>query len=259
MSTETKSASIDLQRIPVAARHELEALLMEVLEISGDVIEGVYLIGAACSEDFIPGQSSINTLFLLRREVLLFVQAMASLGSQLAGPNVVAPVILTREDIFRSLDVFPVEFLDWRSQHLNIYFDGEEEGLLANLEIDSEHLRLQCERELRVRLLGLRENYIASGGIDQGILSLFSHTIPSYFPLLKAMLHLGGHEMPNKHEEILQGIQDNFDIVIAPLREALDIHWGLSEPQGRGLRDLFRRFYRTVEELMLTVDGMAQK
>ena len=67
---------------------------------------------------------------------------------------------MTPEYIRTSLDVFPVEFLNFKLIHATVF--GED--IFESLEINRMDLRRQCERELKVKLVSLRQGYISSLG-----------------------------------------------------------------------------------------------
>lgn len=66
------------------------------------------------------------------------------------------PRIFTAELLEASTDVYPIEVLDL-IQHRRVLFGTDP---IEGLEIDRAHLRMQCERELREKLMRLREGYI---------------------------------------------------------------------------------------------------
>ena len=73
------------------------------------------------------------------------------------------PRFFTTELMNQSSDVFPIEFLDIRTTHVILHGTDP----LADLEIRRDHLRLQCERELREKLMRLREGYVEAHGRDR--------------------------------------------------------------------------------------------
>ena len=60
-------------------------------------------------------------------------------------PGISAPLIMTPDYIQKSLDVFPVEFLNFRLIHHTLL--GKD--ILGELEIDRGNMQRQCEREIK--------------------------------------------------------------------------------------------------------------
>ena len=54
------------------------------------------------------------------------------------------------------------------------------EDVLSSIEIQPEHLRLQCERELRGKLIHLRQEYLNTGGKSRRIKNLLRFSLPAF-------------------------------------------------------------------------------
>jgi len=63
---------------------------------------------------------------------------------------------LTKADIDSSLDTFPIEFLNIKRNYTVVF--GED--ILEGLAFEKEFIRMQCERELKGKLLLLRAEYV---------------------------------------------------------------------------------------------------
>src|SRR5688572_7922706 len=66
------------------------------------------------------------------------------------------PRLFTPELLRASADVFPIELVDIASRH-RVVFGADP---IEDLSIEPGHLRLQLERELREKLMRLREGYV---------------------------------------------------------------------------------------------------
>ena len=55
------------------------------------------------------------------------------------------PVFFTEDYIIRSTDVFPIEFLDMKENHVTLY--GKD--LFEAIAVDTKNLRFQCEQEIK--------------------------------------------------------------------------------------------------------------
>ena len=65
--------------------------------------------------------------------------------------------------IAESADVFPIEFLDIQRSHVLLHGDNP----LTGVEIHGVHLRLQCERELREKMVGVLEGRLRADRISR--------------------------------------------------------------------------------------------
>ena len=171
----------------------------EILKSHKDNIHSITITGSALTDDFDPEKSDVNSVFVLNKMDLRFLEVLAPLGKIYGKKGISAPLIMTSEYIMRSLDVFPIEFLNIKLLHETIF--GED--LFQNFVIDRSDLRLQCERELKVRLIGLRQGYISSIGDAKILTDLFINTIAGYIPLFRGIIFILGKEPPLRNENVL--------------------------------------------------------
>ena len=167
----------------------------EILKSHKDNIHSITITGSSLTDDFDHKRSDVNSVLVFNKMDLGFLEVLASLGKRYGKKGISAPLIMTPEYIMHSLDVFPVEFLNIKLLHETLF--GED--LFQNLEIDRKDLRIQCERELKVRLIGLRQGYIASMGDAKILSDLFVNTISGYIPLFRGMILILGKEPPLKN------------------------------------------------------------
>jgi hypothetical protein len=88
---------------------------------------------------------------------------LAGEGPQSASLPLAAPMVWTPEGLRSSCDVFPLEFIEIQQQHVTLL--GTD--FFAPLEFAGPDVRLQCERELKVASIALRQQLLASGGRRQ--------------------------------------------------------------------------------------------
>src|SRR5206468_2757222 len=117
----------------------------------------VYLYGSVLASTFDAAVSDVNVLLVVSDLPMTRLTALAhAIGEAMQGsPGRLrySPVVLTEEQIRRSVDVFPLEFLDLAERRALL----EGRDVLAGVHVDRANLRHQCEYELRSKLLGLRQ------------------------------------------------------------------------------------------------------
>jgi hypothetical protein len=180
-----------------------QTFINEILSDTGDLIHSIYIIGSSLTADFNPGQSDINSIFVVNRADLTFIKKLAPLGKKYGKKKIAAPLIMTPEYIKNSLDVFPIEFLNIKLLHYCLHGDD----LFNNIEINASDLRHQCERELKVKLLGLQQGYITAAGDTAVLRDKFFHSFSGYIPLFKGILFLLGNNPPVHNEAVLSEIE----------------------------------------------------
>ena len=151
-----------------------------------------------------------------------------------------------------SLDVFPIEFLNIKLLHETLF--GED--LFQHLVIDRKDLRPQCERELKVRLIGLRQGYISSMGDAKILSDLFINTIAGYIPLFRGVILILGKEPPLKNEDVLQVLKDLSGIDTQVFRTVLKQKRQKTKMAITHLTAIFKDCYAAVEKLGDITDGI---
>ena len=85
-----------------------------VLKHHHDKLHSVHLVGSALTQDYDAKTSDINSVMVLQKMDLKFLELLAPLGKKYGKKGVAAPLIMTPTYIHKSLDVFPIEFLNMK-------------------------------------------------------------------------------------------------------------------------------------------------
>lgn len=189
----------------------MEALLSNAMEN----IQSIHITGSALTDDFDPKRSDINSVLVMNKMDLSQIERLAPLGKKYGKKGIASPLIMTPVHIQSSLDVFPVEFLTIRRLHLCVF--GKD--IFKDIEIRLSDLRSQCERELKVKLIGLRQAYISAAGDRKQIAEIFMRTYSGYIPLFAAILMLLGHEPPIVRDDVLRDLERTTGIPMEVFRQ----------------------------------------
>ena len=125
-------AELNLEQLRPGAAKKISPFFNEILDKYMETIHSIHVTGTAVTDDFDDKVSDVNSVFVLNKMDLKFLELLAPLGKKYSTKKVAAPLIMTPEYIHSSLDVFPVEFLNFRLIHSTVYGDD----ILNNLEID---------------------------------------------------------------------------------------------------------------------------
>jgi hypothetical protein len=224
----------------------------EILKRHKDNIHSITITGSSLTDDFDLERSDVNSVLVLNIMDLEFLEVLASLGKIYGKKGISAPLIMTPEYIMHSLDVFPLEFLNIKLLHETVF--GED--LFQNLVIDRKDLRLQCERELKVRLIGLRQGYISSMGDAKILSDLFINTIPGYIPLFRGAILIFGKEPPLRNKEVLQVLEEVSGVDTQVFRTVLKQKRLKTKMAMTHLNAIFKDYYAAVEKLGDITDGI---
>ncbi len=199
---------LNLDKLKPIAAKKIKPFIDEILDRYSDKIHSIHATGSAITDDFNEKTSDINSLFVLKEMDLKFLELIAPLGKKYSKNGVAAPLIMTPEYIKRSLDVFPIEFLNFKLIHSTVF--GED--ILCDIEIKKPDLRHQCERELKVKLIGLRQGYLSSFGNKKTLSEGFINSITAYIPLFRGIIVLFGKNPPLRQSEVITALSEAVDI-----------------------------------------------
>ena len=226
----------------------------EILSRYPDNIHSITITGSSLTDDYDPANSDINSVFVLNRMDLKFLELLAPLGKKYRKKKVAAPLIMTREYIDNSLDVFPLEFMNIKLLHETVLGDD----LFCGLEVDMSHLRLQCERELKVRLIGLRQGYIASMGDRKMLSNMFAESFSGYIPLFKGILLILGKRVPVSNDDVLSALEKACGIDAQIFRTIGKQKREKSKPTVEQFNTIFEECYMAIEKLGEMTDEIHQ-
>ncbi len=242
--------------IQTPARGIISAFVHEATTILAPNVVSIAATGSCITSDYIPGKSDINSVLVLKDMEPSFLDKLSSMGRHFSKKKMRAPLIMTPEYIENSLDVFPVEFLDIKMIHRTVY--GED--LFSDIVINKSQLRLQCERDLKAKLINLHQGYISCMGDGKGLKTLLSSAYPGYFPLFRAMLFITQITRPiSIHKaDVLKDMESGFDVSFDVFR---DIHT-LSMKRGflidsTSVKDSFIKLYRITYDLAHIMDRLS--
>lgn len=245
-------AEIMLDKLPLVVAQKIGPFFEDILNKYRENIHSIHIVGSSVTGDFNEKTSDINSIVVLRQMDLKFVEFIAPLGKQYRKKGIAAPLIMTPEYISRSLDVFPIEFLDFKLIHETVF--GED--ILHNIEIRLSDLRHQCEREIKTKLIGLRQGYISSLGDKKIITEHIISLITGYIPLFRGIILLMGEKPPLNKREVLTALSAQTGMNTDILRKILDVKKGVAKFTKSELDSVFEEYYTTTENISNIIDEL---
>lgn len=216
-----------------------------VLDKYKDKIHSIHITGSALTDDFNSSTSDINSIIVLNKMDLKFLEDFAPLGKKFGKKQVASPLIMTPEYISSSLDVFPVEFLTIKLIHKTVF--GED--IFNDLEINNSDLRYQCERELKVKLIGLRQGYLSSLGNRKFLADGFISSFSGYIPLFRGIIVLLGKAPHKENTEVLATLQDISGVNLDVFKTVLKSKKDKTKLSIEILNSIFEDYYKAIEQL----------
>jgi len=212
----------------------------------------IILYGSAARGDYVRGKSDINFLVILTEAGIKSIDRTFDLLKKWRKRAVATPLFLTPEYIKGSLDSFPLEFWDMQKFHQIVY--GED--LLRGLEIRRSDLRLQCEREVKGKLLHLRQNFLNSERRAERLHMLLVHSVPSFLTIFNALLFLKNETTQNSRRDIFLQTAKVFDLNREVFEKIVRLRYEKLKLKRDELLTLTRAFIEEIRKLSQRVDQL---
>jgi len=233
--------------------HHFDKFSTTILDTGPVKIHSIFVVGSVLTPDFLPGHSDINSIVVMDDVSLEFLDFMVALGKEYSMHGIAAPLLITPRYIETSLDVFPIEFLNFQEIHHTV--SGSD--LLRDLSIQRTHLRLQCEREMKSKLLWLHQGYIESLGDEQLLVKRLSHSITGFIPLFRAILYLGGQPLSLSARDTVTAMEKLIGCNTSIFGKILELKQTHSSATGQQLCDCFGNYYSATKHLADYVEQLA--
>lgn len=224
--------------VPPAMRRPFSEFCALLEGLAGGDLLGVTAFGPVLEPGFAESGLSATTVVVLQKVDMLFLRRLAEHGPHLGRLGIAAPLTMTPEYITSSLDTFPLEMLE--IQQLRTTLCGADH--FAGLEIEPEHLRLQCERELKRILIRLRHGLLAASGRSDFLVEL-EHDIGHHLlRTIRGLLWLAGHKSFQHVAAALEKCEERAGRSLPGIREAI-------RPDSQGSWEEFTALYHDAEAL----------
>lgn len=238
--------------IPDSLVKTIQTLKEDLHALFGSELVSVIVYGSAVTDDFIPKKSDINVLVVLSEKGIADLQPVQNRITKWRKQGFAPPLFLTEPYIRDSLDSFPIEFLNMQAAYA--VFQGRD--VLADLSIDPKDLRLQCERELKGKLLQLRLGFIRTGGKKAYLKSLISESIVTFVSIFRALLKLKGDDVPSLKKEAIDRACSAFELDIGLFTDLFRIRTGDLSLSTDELEAAFKAYIQAIDSLSRQVDAM---
>jgi hypothetical protein len=241
-----------IENLSPSLQEKISPFFHEILQAGTPNIHSLYLVGGVLTEDYQEGVSKIDSVIMLQKMDLAFLDILAPLGHNYGKKGIAAPLIMDPGYLHSSVDVFPLEFLNFKLLHHLIY--GED--LMAGLEIDRQELRYQCERELKGKLIWLHRIYVSAMGDRKVLAGDIVRHFAGYLPLFRGILSLLGQEPAAGLKKALEQLDQATGLDTEVFAEIYAIQKNLIQPSPEEISQLFEKFYRVTERLAEVLDGL---
>jgi hypothetical protein len=221
----------------------------EAKQIYGETLLSLILYGSAASDEYVEGTSNINSLVLLKEVTPDELRKCSAQLPEWHKQHIRTPLFVDPAYVRSAVDVFPIEFLDMKQRYRVLY--GQD--FLRDLELKLDHLRFQCEQELKGKMLRLRQLYLEASQAETRLEALLVKSTSAFMILFRALLHLKESSTPQSANEILDGLS-RLGLSTEAFGKIYRLRREQGNPQGGGIDALFRQYLSEVEAVVKFIE-----
>ena len=235
---------LQLEKVVQSMREPIRQYADLMRELAGDNAKTLTLFGAIAAGTFDAARHTVRNVLLMDKVDLAVLRRIAENGAKLGKARISAPLIMTTKYIKASLDTFPLELIEIQQMHLTVFGDDPFEGLT----FDVEHVRLQCEREFKSMLIGLRQGLLAAAGRDKVLGAVELDVGEGLLRAMRGTLWAKGIKEAKNSSEVVTEMEKITGKKLPGIRTALDVtgHHGWEQFEG---------LYNDVEALAEAADA----
>ncbi len=233
----------------------LQDLVERLRKAFGTGLESVVLYGSAATGELHAHYSDLNVLCVLTAITPAELGAVEPIFRWWREKGNPSPLLFTKAELGTSVDCFPVEFHDIKSQHRILH--GPD--LVASLTIDDRYYRAQVEYQLRSKLLRLRQK---AGGLlsDRSLLlHLMADSVTTFLVLARHALILSGQAPGWPKRDVIEAARVAFGVDAAPFLSLLDLREGKRKEREIDPHPVFAAYLASIDRLISAVDQIGPR
>jgi hypothetical protein len=187
------------------------------VELFGEQLRSLTLFGALAAGRFNPQRDTARSVLVTARVDLEAIRRFAEYGPELGKSSIAAPLMMTPAYVEESRDTFPLELLDIHQNHLVLIGDD----FFAELQFADADIRLQCERELKTILLGMRQGLLAASGHAEELAALVRSVGDALLRTMRGMLWIREQRDSRASAEVIAATEKLIDHPLKGISAAL--------------------------------------
>lgn len=225
---------------------KLQNLVGRLRNAGGNNLTSVILYGSAAAGSFREGVSDLNVLCIVRDSTFSALQTLAPAMRWWSKQQQQQPLVITRDELERSTDVFTIELLDIQRHHRVLFGDDVMQGL----KIPMHFHRMQVEYELREKLVLFRQNALLIES-EQQMRQLLLRSLSSFLTLFRHALIAVGESVPADNQQTVDRLSSRVGFDPASIIDVMTMREGA---KTRNLKETFAAYLSTIEKVVMGVD-----
>lgn len=229
----------------------IDEFVKRIREAGGANIESVILFGSAVAGDFHPELSNLNMFCVLRDTSFDSLRALTPAARWWDRQKQPPPLCMTRQELERSTDVFPIELLDMQQHHRVLFGQDVLEGLQIPMDLH----RVQVEYELKEKLILLRQHLMMAGENESRLGEVLQRSVSSFATLFRHALIALGETPPAGKREAVKSLERRLNLDFSAVLQVLDARERKVDLKKINISDVVARYLKDVGEVAATVDA----
>jgi hypothetical protein len=244
-ATAERDSTLKLDGIAAQMRSPVSDYLGFVRGIMSERIRGLTFFGVVVGDSFDESYQTARNVLVVDPIDLDQLRRISERGAALGKAAIAAPLVMTPAYIAASLDTFPLELMVIHLRHATVFGDEH----FADLAFDDAHVRLQCERELKVAAISLRQGLLATAGQESALANVEMEIGDGLMRTLCGLLWLKGKRDAAPAGQVIAEVERLVKRPLPGLRAAVDVgaYHGWSE---------FKSLYEDVIALQEMADAL---
>lgn len=233
----------------------LDELVDRLKKVHDANLVSVVLYGSAAEGDHHQRFSDLNILCVLRSIEPRDLARSEPIFRWWREKDNPAPLLLTEEEVRNSADCFPMEFHDIKEGGRVLH--GAH--LTSEVAIDDHDYRDEVERELRSKLLRLRQK--AAGMLEERslLLRLMLDSVSTFTVLIRHALAVAGEPRIGRKREVLSRAKERFGIDSAPFEQLIDLREEKIKGSSVEAGKLFKSYLEEIQRVVSAVDALRRR
>ena len=128
--------------------------------------------------------------------------------------------------------------------------------ILKDLAFNPEFIRLQCEREIKGKLLILREAFLETSGKGRALKEVIGQSVSAFIAIFEALLYLKDKDLPKERREIIKNTCETFELDAGVFEKLLDIKTEKVKLNDTEIVKVFKGYLKEVRKLAKLVDAL---
>ncbi len=239
-----------MAKTPQTPESIFAAFTADYQKLFGADLESIILYGSAARGEYVAGRSDINFMIVLSDAGIEKLACTMPLVAAWHKSRVNTPLFLSKDYITMSLDTFPIEFLTMRAGYKVVF--GQD--MLKDLTFEKSFVRLQCERELKGKLLQLRQRFVETEGKTKIIIQLIGHSLPAFLSLFQAILFLKNIPQAANRSGLLAEIARVTGLSIQVFNDLAAVRDGTKKLKDNEALTLMNDYIREIKTIATYID-----